>query len=63
MSKDNWMIDRIYDRYLSHLAYRLSDETCDRVWHEISAALGSATYPEIRKAMDEAKAWADLLTL
>jgi hypothetical protein len=62
MRNDNSIVDRIYDRHMAHLAYKLHDETCERVWCAIASALGSGTMAEIRTAIGEARWWSRELT-
>jgi hypothetical protein len=60
--QDDRIVDRLYDRHLGHLAYKLSDETCERVWYAICSALGGGSRAEIRAAIDEAQYWGRELT-
>ena len=62
MRQDDQIVDRIYDQHMGHLAYKLSDDTCERVWYAIAETLGSGSRAEIRSAIGEAQWWSRELT-
>jgi hypothetical protein len=62
MRIEDRIVDRIYDRFMGHLDYKLSDETCERVWYAICEALGDGTRAEIRRAIWEGQWWGRELT-
>jgi hypothetical protein len=56
------ILQRIYDQYFDHLAYKLHDETISRIWDDMTDAMGRGSLSGIRAAIREARFWSDLLT-